>query len=983
MFRDACSLRLPLIFLVTSLAASIGNVTGAAQRWSYVDESGVLRWRDDQSEIALFGVNYYTPFTADYEGLARLGEDHRRSIDRDVAHFDQLELDVIRLHVFDRQISDREGNLLENEHLDLFDYLVAVCKRRHIYTVLTPIAWWHYHSPDGGFSSLYTKPEMLTKREARQAQQRYLRQFMEHVNPYTKRAYKDDPAIVAIELINEPLYDDATTVDDVQLYIEDLAEAVRDTGSRQPIFYNGWSNREESVGKSSIEGCSFGWYPTGLVSGGCLRANYLPAVDDYPQMRLPCLEGKAKIVYEFDAADVPGRVMYPAMARAFRSGGAQIATQFQYDPTPLAACNYGWCTHYLNLIYAPGKTVSFAIAAEAFRETPRLAPPGRYPANATFGPFDLDYERDVSVMRTETTFLYANDTDLAPPSPDHLERVAGCGSSPVVRYEGTGAYFLNRLAAGQWLLTVYPDAIWVDDPFAPTSLEREVSRVLWDRHTICVRLPDLGERFQVRQFAPTSGGPLVADAGGCFSVEPGVYALVREGGTIPDHVVHDFWAPRPEYSEPAVWWQAASRWREGVAMPVRVNVAATGIRQVYLQFDGQDGMPLPRIAPYVYGMEVPGDRIGSGTLTARLVVDMADGTKWMSHGTETITELPEPFTLCTIRADLPAEMHDPTGCRAEVVDGKLLRVTSPGFNASGAGGFRLPAEATGQPYDTLVVRARATQEVTDRVEIGLVERDGKAYGTDIPLWPEWNDIRVPLQKLRPLWGTAAGKPDLKALDKLSFVFGAWLYGENSQQAHGYELERVWLEASRPGWKIEVSEADGPLLLFAAGERPVSTNGQDDRHQQLVRGCRPGRQAERIWTNGFGPPPSSISYRQTVSENLSLFLGGSARYDGLEIVVRATQPQTDQMEIALIERDSAAWGTVVPITRQWQPIVVPLDRLRFFGHWAHPQGRGGDQDGLRLDSLSAVNFCFGAWLYGDRARLPHGVEIQSASLVQMR
>ena len=50
------------------------------------------------------------------------------------------------------------------------------------------------------------------------------------------------------------------------------------------------------------------------------------------------------------------------MARAFRSGGAQIATQFQYDPLPLAYCNYGWQTHYLNLVFAPGKTISFAIA---------------------------------------------------------------------------------------------------------------------------------------------------------------------------------------------------------------------------------------------------------------------------------------------------------------------------------------------------------------------------------------------------------------------------------------------------------------------------------------------------------------------------------------------------------------------------------------------------------------------------------------------
>ena len=73
-----------------------------ADRWSCVDDGGVLRWQDNQQEIALFGVNYYTPFTADFEGVAALGLSHREVIDHDVAHFQRLKLDVIRLHVFDR-----------------------------------------------------------------------------------------------------------------------------------------------------------------------------------------------------------------------------------------------------------------------------------------------------------------------------------------------------------------------------------------------------------------------------------------------------------------------------------------------------------------------------------------------------------------------------------------------------------------------------------------------------------------------------------------------------------------------------------------------------------------------------------------------------------------------------------------------------------------------------------------------------------------
>lgn len=68
-------------FLLATMAAACCG-TAPADRWARVDDQGVLRWQDDRSEVALFGVNYYAPFSADYEGLARLGEDHRVVIDQ-------------------------------------------------------------------------------------------------------------------------------------------------------------------------------------------------------------------------------------------------------------------------------------------------------------------------------------------------------------------------------------------------------------------------------------------------------------------------------------------------------------------------------------------------------------------------------------------------------------------------------------------------------------------------------------------------------------------------------------------------------------------------------------------------------------------------------------------------------------------------------------------------------------------------------------
>ena len=969
------------------------SLAGPAERWSYVDGKGVLRWKDDGSEIALFGVNYYTPFTVDYEGIRKLGKDHRAAIARDVAHFQRMGLDAIRLHVFDRQISDKQGHLLANAHMDLFDELVAQCKRRGIYTVLTPIAWWPYHVTAKGFSSLYTKPQMVLDPQARRAQCTYLREFMEHVNPYTQRAYKDEPAVVAIELINEPIYSPDTTQAQITGYIDELAAAVRSAGAKQPIFYNGWQGREKAVAESTIEGCTFGWYPTGLVAGRCLWGNYLPRADDYPRMRLPCLAGKAKIVYEFDAADVPGRVMYPAMARAFRSGGAQIATQFQYDPVALAPYNYGWQTHYLNLVYAPGKAMSFAIAAEAFRRTPRLARFEPYPENSRFGPFRISHERDLSEMVTADAFLYSNDTDTRPPQPGRLTRIAGCGSSPVARYAGTGAYFLDRLQAGLWRLDVFPDAVWVADPHAGPSLSREVARVLWRSRGMTLRLPDLGDDFTA---TPLRGPAAPARArAGAVALTPGAYVLTRRG-VAPRRVADEFYAPEAPPRPIAVWCEPVKRWRAGCAMPLRATVAAPGqVQRVALHVEG-DGpnaasqtVELQRTKPYQYACTVPARLMAEGWV--RCWLEVAAGSEshgWPQGALTYVPPAPARALLCAVAGDGPTpSLSGGPGRSVERVAGPApgshaLRVEADGFGKEpNAAGFRLSVQPPAGPgYTTLCVRARATRPGTHAVEIGLVQRDGRAYGCSVPLWRQWNVERIALTSLRPLWKTRGGQVDPRQVAEVSVVFGAWLYGPKSGEPHGFEIESLWLESHAPRWAVQVLPARGQALLFAAGERRVKPSGQDLGGYGLVRGSKPGAQALRVWSKGFGPPPSSLHFRQNMLPDFDVWRDAAEGCNAVQIVARSEQPHTDSLEVVLLETDGAPWGTVIPLAQEWRTLTLPLSKLRFFSHWRHTAGRGAAGDRFHPERVAAVSFCFGAWLYREHAKERHGIEVESVSLV---
>lgn len=803
-------------------------------------DQGLLRWKDMRQEIALFGVNYYTPFHWNYADLKAIGADPEQTIRTDLAHFRRLRLDLLRLHVFDREISDRQGNLLHNEHLRLFDYLIDQARRRGIYFVLTPIAWWGVPGPSDGFSDVYAMPKMTTDPTAWAAEGRYLEQFLLHTNRYTGLTYAQEPAIAALELINEPLYPHDITDAKITEYINALAQSVRAAGCRKPVFYNGWGGHLAAVGCSSIQGCTFGWYPSGLVSGHALRRNFLPVVADYTEMRSPELEGKAKGVYEFDAADVPGSYLYPAMARAFRCGGAQFAAQFQYDPLPLAPFNKGWQTHYLNLIFAPGKALSFMIASAAFHRLPRLPAQRLYPANNAFGrirpgappEFRVSYEEDLSEHVSETTFLYSNNTQTRPPAPEKLERIAGCGSSPVVHYDGTGAYFLDRVAPGRWVLQVYPDAAWVNDPFGSDSFEREVSRVYWRARSIRIGLPDLGRDFAASQ---QGTGKAVRASQGEFTVSPGEWILAR-AGLKTDHPLKfdiEFVAP-PERAglKPAVWHQPAREWVSGRDLPIQLTVAAPVETGVHLQYRFQTGaswqdLTLRSERAYSYSGVVPGDAMRPGELIYRFKLATKDAVYWFPGGR--------------------------TGASPE-----------PGS-----------AQQQGQSYSTTILDAEAP--------------------------------------IRLLWGDEHFRAD-------------------GQSGH---REEVINGESGPAWRVSVPK--------------------------------------------FDAPPDCVSWRMELGEQVLPWQYRLATCKALRLRVRAGEPGTSALEVVLLEADGAPWGCNVTLTDAWQEVTVSWDKFRYFSHWQHPPDRGGPGDHFSPAELQAINFCFGTWLFPQRAGEKHAVEIEGVWL----
>lgn len=545
-----------LSLMLTCLAQS------RADELVYQDRSGIIRWKSDKSEVALFGANYCLPSACDYRAAGMLGGDRKEMIRNDLTHFTRMGWDGMRLSFWgDWENSDIKGNLIENEHLDLLDYLVAEATSRGIMMLLSPIVTYDANWPDKsgvkdmpGFSAHYRKDELITNLEAIEAQKNYITQLLDHTNPYTGRKLKEEPNILFIELINEPSQLVNRPVETVS-YINTMCDAIRKTGCRKLLYYNISQdfNIAPIVAETNVNGGTYAWYPTQLNIGYTLQGNILPYVADYSRIKDVSIGKRSKLVYEFDAPDVTGSYLYPAMVREFRKGGIQFAAMFSYDMLLTASRNLGWQTHNLNMVYTPRKAVSAMIAAKAMKILPRESDYGRYPKNSTFGNFLVDADRDLSLLNSRDLLMYSNDTpaDLKV-NAETLRQIAGCGSSPVIKTDASGIYFLDKVSQGVWRLEVYPDIVTVSDPFLMPGPSKISYEALWNPGTFEVKLPDLGPDYYI-----TSLSDSITDKAedASFTIRPGIYILSAQPAdfaTLPEKVngvnLRDYIVPEKQES---------------------------------------------------------------------------------------------------------------------------------------------------------------------------------------------------------------------------------------------------------------------------------------------------------------------------------------------------------------------------------------------------------------------------------------------------
>ncbi len=550
-------------------------------------DNGVLKYPDGD-EVALWGVNYYPQSWYQFDNMMKLHIDMKATIRKDLDHMVQMGIEIIRIHVFDREITDGKGNIKPNIHLDLLDYLISEAGKRGIYMYFTPVAWWSGPNEiPGAFSQVTSKPGMMYVPSAKEAAVNYLKQFLTRKNKYTGNQYLNEPNICFFEVMNEPSYfqygdlygsyyipqgekpevleRDRQTLRELwnvwlkkydlkdspeyfsafryelmRSYIKDMIGAIRSTGAKQPVALNYGLNGEDliqAIADSECDALTFSAYPGGLtnrVDG----VNLLPLMKQMGKsgmVNLPYygyaldgrLDKKARAAYEFDNDGTnTSSYMYPAIATSFRSGGFQIACQFQYDSIATAEWNTDWNTHWLNWHYTPAKTAGFMLAGEAFRRLPREVQYADPQTELILGPLATSFTHNQSILSTPDTVMYSRTiSDWKPLKfPANPKRIVGAGSSQYVDYGGTGIYKIETVDANNLKLTINPDARQLGDCMKG-SLSTPVavleSNVQWFK----LKLPGWGKSRCLKIEGAKEKPVTKADGG--WLVTPGIYHIRR------------------------------------------------------------------------------------------------------------------------------------------------------------------------------------------------------------------------------------------------------------------------------------------------------------------------------------------------------------------------------------------------------------------------------------------------------------------------
>jgi hypothetical protein len=188
-------------FPESSLLDLSGRLAAPAGRYGFVTVKDGHFFFEKGPRVRFYGINLAKDTVFIDKG----------QIDRLAALFARAGINLVRIH----HIDDTQGildpdpnNYFRAERLDLVDYWVAKLKERGIYVCLDLNDYRSFRASEGVENAeglgRGAKPYAVFDQRLIELQKEYARKLLvEHVNPYTKLPYAQDPAIALLEIYDE------------------------------------------------------------------------------------------------------------------------------------------------------------------------------------------------------------------------------------------------------------------------------------------------------------------------------------------------------------------------------------------------------------------------------------------------------------------------------------------------------------------------------------------------------------------------------------------------------------------------------------------------------------------------------------------------------------------------------------------------------------------------------------------------------------
>lgn len=164
---------------------------------------------EDGTEARFWGTNFNS---------AQIFPSHEHS-EKVAKRLAKIGVNIVRMHQMDGEWSTpnifqfTRGENISNtrsfspESMDRLDYLIYCLKNEGIYVYMDLLTYRRFKPGDGVESADKledaAKPYSTYNRRLIDLQKEFNHNLWSHINPYTKLAYKDDPAIVLTEVVNE------------------------------------------------------------------------------------------------------------------------------------------------------------------------------------------------------------------------------------------------------------------------------------------------------------------------------------------------------------------------------------------------------------------------------------------------------------------------------------------------------------------------------------------------------------------------------------------------------------------------------------------------------------------------------------------------------------------------------------------------------------------------------------------------------------